>query len=105
MIFIKRFFDSLLSLLLVIIVIGGIVGGIFTATEAAAIAVIYSFLLAVVVYREVKIKDLPAILKNTITTNAVVMFLIGAMLGSTKLMPWPKCFPSSQPALRLRCHV
>jgi len=79
--FIKRFFDSLLSLLLVIIVIGGIIGGIFTATEAAAIAVIYSFLLAVVVYREVKIKDLPNILKNTITTNAVVMFLIGASMA------------------------
>jgi tripartite ATP-independent transporter DctM subunit len=79
--FVKRFFDSLLSLLLVVIVIGGIVGGIFTATEAAAIAVIYSFLLAVVVYREVKIKDLPGILKNTITTNAVVMFLIGASMA------------------------
>ncbi len=79
--FVKRFFDSLLSLLLVVIVIGGIIGGIFTATEAAAIAVIYSFLLAVVVYREVKIKDLPGILKNTITTNAVVMFLIGASMA------------------------
>ena len=79
--FVKRFFDSLLSLLLVVIVIGGIIGGIFTATEAAAIAVIYSFLLAVVVYREVKIKDIPGILKNTITTNAVVMFLIGASMA------------------------
>ncbi len=79
--FFKRFFDSLLSLLLVVIVIGGIVGGVFTATEAAAIAVIYSFFLAVVVYREVKIKDLPGILKNTITTNAVVMFLIGASMA------------------------
>lgn len=79
--FLKRLFDSMLSLLLIVIVIGGIVGGIFTATEAAAIAVIYSFLLAVVVYREVKIKDLPKILKNTITTNAVVMFLIGASMA------------------------
>lgn len=77
----KRFFDSVLSLLLIVIVIGGIVGGIFTATEAAAIAVLYSFILAVFVYREVKFKDLPNILKNTITTNAVVMLLIGASMA------------------------
>lgn len=77
----KRFVDSLLSLLLIVIVIGGIIAGIFTATEAAAIAVLYSFLLSVVIYREVKLKDLPRILKSTITTNAVVMFLIGASMA------------------------
>ncbi len=78
---VKRFFDSLLSLLLIVIVIGGIIGGIFTATEAAAIAVLYSFLLSVVIYREIGLKDIPNILKNTIVTNAVVMFLIGASMA------------------------
>jgi TRAP-type C4-dicarboxylate transport system permease large subunit len=46
---------ALLSLLLVVIVLGGILGGVFTPTEAAAIAVVYSFVLSVVVYREVKL--------------------------------------------------
>ncbi len=77
----KRFADSVLSLLLIVIVIGGIIAGILTATEGAAIAVLYSFLLSVVVYREVKIKDLPGILKQTVVTNAVVMFLIGTSMA------------------------
>ncbi len=72
---------ALLSLLLVIIVIGGIIAGVFTATEAAAIAVVYSFILAVIVYREVKLKDLPDILINTVVTTAIVMFLIGGSMA------------------------
>jgi len=78
---IKRAGDAFLSLLLIVIVIGGIIAGFFTATEAAAIAVLYSFLLSVVVYRELKIKDLPQILKQTVITNAVVMLLIGASMA------------------------
>ena len=58
----KTFLNAILSLLLIIIVLGGILKGVFTATEAAAIAVVYALILAVVVYREVKIKDLPQIL-------------------------------------------
>jgi len=85
---VKRFFDSLLSLLLIVIVIGGIIGGIFTATEAAAIAVLYSFLLSVVIYREIGLKDIPTILKNTIVTNAVVMFLIGASMALSWMLSY-----------------
>lgn len=77
----KTFTRAILSLLLVIIVIGGILGGVFTATEAAAIAVAYSFLLAVVLYREVKIGDLPEILLKSGVTTAIVMLLIGASSG------------------------
>ncbi len=77
----KRFLDSFLSLLLIVIVIGGIIAGFFTATEAAAVAVLYSFFLSVVVYREVKIKDLPGILRQTVVTNAVVMLLIGTSMA------------------------
>lgn len=77
----KRFIDSLLSLMLIVIVIGGIIAGFFTATEAAAIAVLYSFFLSVVVYREVKFRDLPRILRQTVTTNAVVMLLIGTSMA------------------------
>lgn len=74
------------TLLLIVIVIGGILGGIFTATEAAAIAVVYSFLLSVVVYREIKMKELPQILLDTGITTAVVMLLIGASSGMSWIM-------------------
>ena len=72
---------AFLSLLLVLIVIGGIIAGVFTATEAAAIAVVYSFILGVIVYREISFKDLPEILINTVTTTSIVMLLIGASMA------------------------
>ncbi|MEI6890573.1 MAG: TRAP transporter large permease subunit [Pontiella sp.] len=74
------------TLLLIVVVIGGILGGIFTATEAAAIAVVYAFLLSVVVYREIILKDLPQILLDTGITTAVVMLLIGASSGMSWIM-------------------
>jgi len=81
---IKRLLDAVPSLLLVIIVIGGIIAGFFTATEASAVAVIYSLLLSVFIYREVKIKELPGILLKTVETTAIVMILI----GTSKAMSW-----------------
>jgi tripartite ATP-independent transporter DctM subunit len=77
---------AIMSLLLIIIVIGGILKGIFTATEAAAVAVLYSFFLSVVIYREIKPKELPEILKQTGITTAVVMLLIGASSGMSWIM-------------------
>ncbi len=82
----NTFVRAVPSLLLVIIVIGGILGGIFTATEAAAIAVLYSFILAVIFYREVRIADLPGILLKGAITTAVVMLLIGASSGMSWLL-------------------
>jgi tripartite ATP-independent transporter DctM subunit len=82
----SAFLRALPSLLLVIIVIGGILGGIFTATEAAAIAVLYSFILAVLVYREVKWTDLSDILLKGAITTSVVMLLIGASSGMSWLL-------------------
>ncbi|WAJ72269.1 TRAP transporter large permease [Catenovulum adriaticum] len=66
------------SLLLIFIVIGGIISGVFTATEAGAIAVVYSLILSVVVYREVSLPQLPKILLKSAETTAIVMLLIGA---------------------------
>jgi tripartite ATP-independent transporter DctM subunit len=80
----QKIVDALPSLLLIIIVIGGIVGGVFTATEASAVAVLYSLILAVVVYREVKIADLPAIFLKTAETSAIVLFLI----ATSTAMAW-----------------
>jgi len=76
-----KFFAAIPALLLVVIVLGGILAGYFTATEASAIAVIYAFLLSVVVYREVKIKELPDIFLQAGITTAVVMLLIGASMA------------------------
>jgi tripartite ATP-independent transporter DctM subunit len=75
---------ALPSLFLIFIIIGGIIGGIFTPTEAGAIAVLYSLLLAVVVYREVKVEQLPAILLKAGETTAIVMLLI----GTSSAMSW-----------------
>ena len=80
----KRFLDAIPSLLLIVIVIGGIIAGIFTATEASAIAVIYSLGLSVFIYREVKIGELPGILLKTVETTAIVMILI----GTSTAMSW-----------------
>jgi tripartite ATP-independent transporter DctM subunit len=80
----KKFFEAIPSLLLIVIVIGGIIAGIFTATEASAVAVIYSFILSVVIYREVKLSEIPGILLKTVETTAIVMLLI----GTSKAMSW-----------------
>lgn len=72
---------AFLSLFLIFIVIGGILRGIFTATEAAAISVVYALILSSFIYREVKIKMLPALFLQTGITTAVVMLLIGASSG------------------------
>lgn len=81
---VKKFLDAIPSLLLVVIVIGGILAGYFTATEASAVAVLYSFLLSVVFYREVKLKEIPQVLLKTVETTAIVMLLI----GTSRAMSW-----------------
>lgn len=78
--------QALLPLSLVVIVIGGIVKGIFTATEGSAIAVVYSLFLAVVVYREIKLKDLPKIFLDSMVTNSIVLILIGCSSGMSWAM-------------------
>lgn len=81
---IKKTLDAIPSLLLIVIVIGGIIGGYVTATEASVIAVLYSLLLSVVFYREVKVKELPNILIKSVETTAIVMLLI----GTSSAMSW-----------------
>ena len=77
----KRFIKAIPALFLIVIVLGGILGGIFTATEASAIAVVYAFILSVVVYREIKVKDLPGIVLQCAVTTAVVMILIATSMA------------------------
>ncbi|MBY5946157.1 TRAP transporter large permease [Photobacterium rosenbergii] len=80
------FIKAMPSLLLIVIIMGGIIGGIFTATEASAIAVVYTFVLAVIFYREVKIRDLPKIILESAVTTSIVLLLVGASMGMSWAM-------------------
>jgi tripartite ATP-independent transporter DctM subunit len=64
------------ALLMPVIILGGIYGGIFTPTEASAVAVFYALVVGVVIYREIKLKDLMVILRKSVMSSAVVMFII-----------------------------
>lgn len=74
----KYFVDAIPSIFLIVIIIGGICSGIFTATESAAVAVAYTLFLAMVVYKSIKPSDLPGILRDACETTAIIMFLIAA---------------------------
>jgi tripartite ATP-independent transporter DctM subunit len=78
---VKRFLSAIPALLLIVIVMGGILGGIFTATEASAIAVVYSFVLSVFFYKEVRISELPEILLKSAVTTSVVFLLIATSMA------------------------
>jgi tripartite ATP-independent transporter DctM subunit len=77
---------ALPCLALVLVVMGGIILGWFTPTEASAVAVLYTFILAVLVYREVKWRDLPRLVTDSAATTAVVLLLIGASMGLSWVM-------------------
>jgi len=83
-----RLLDGGLGLLTLVIILGGITSGIFTATEAGAVAAVYALFLTVVVYREIKLADLPSILWECCLTNAVVMFLIATTSVFTFIMTY-----------------
>jgi C4-dicarboxylate transporter, DctM subunit len=68
--------DAALSLLLPIFVLGGIYGGIFTPTEAAAMAVFYALLISLLVYREISLKDLGSVFLSSSRMSAMIMFII-----------------------------
>ncbi|MGI8867058.1 MAG: TRAP transporter large permease, partial [Rubrobacteraceae bacterium] len=73
---VRAFRDAFLSLLLPAFVLGGIYGGIFTPTEAAAMAVFYALIVSLVFYREIGVKDLPKIILKSSRTSAMIMFII-----------------------------
>ncbi len=83
----KTFVNAFPSLLLLFIVIGGIVAGVFTATEASAIAVLYSLVLGVL-YKEISFKNLPSILLDSSLTTAIVMLLIAASISMSWAMSY-----------------
>ncbi|MGB4338060.1 MAG: TRAP transporter large permease [Bacillota bacterium] len=72
----KTFIDSLPALLMPLIILGGIFGGVFTATEAAAVAVMYGLIAGFFIYKELKLKDIPGVLIRSCLTTGGVMLLI-----------------------------
>lgn len=75
---IKTFREAFLALLLPLIIMGGILGGVFTPTEAAVVAAVYALVLGVFVFKEIKPRDLPRILLEAGMTTASLMFIVAA---------------------------
>jgi len=73
---IRAFRDSIWGLLLIIIVLGGIYTGAFTPTEAAAMSAVYAFVIAVWVYRDMKLKDVPRVLLASANMSAMILYII-----------------------------
>ncbi|PJC86995.1 hypothetical protein CSW98_08430 [Vibrio sp. HA2012] len=84
---IKVSLEAIPSLSLIVIVIGGILGGVFTATEASAIAVVYSLFLSLI-YRALDLRKLPEIFLHTAKMSAIVIF----MLATSSIMSWVMAF-------------
>lgn len=82
------FVQALPCLLLILIVIGVIISGIFTATEGAVVAVVYSLLLSLFVYKSIKLKDIMPILKDSAEMTGIIIFLIGV----SSIMSWVMSF-------------
>ena len=72
----QTFRESLWGLMLVVIIIGGIYSGIFTATEAAAMGAVYAFFISVFVYRDLSLKDVPKVLLNSANLSAMLLYII-----------------------------
>jgi C4-dicarboxylate transporter DctM subunit len=70
------FRESIWGLMLVVIIIGGIYSGLFTATEAAAMAAVYSFFISVFVYKALKLKDVPRVLLRAANTSAMLLYIV-----------------------------
>lgn len=83
----KTFLDALPSLLLLVIIIGGIVAGIFTATEASSVAVVYCLFLAFI-YKELQIKDLAKVFVQSAETISLVMLLIAMSIAMSWIMSY-----------------
>jgi len=82
----KTTLAALPSMGLIIVVMGGIIGGVFTATEASAIAVVYALILATFFYQEISIKDFPDIITRSVVTTCMVLLLIGASVSMSWAM-------------------
>jgi tripartite ATP-independent transporter DctM subunit len=81
---------AFLPLLTPVIIVGGIFSGIFTVTEAAAVAALYTFILGGLIYKEIKLSDIPGILIETMKTTAVMMFILSTIAAISWMMVYEK---------------
>jgi len=72
----KKFKESFWALMTIVIIIGGIYGGIFTPTEAAAVSAVWALFIAIFIYKDIKIKDLKNVFLESAKTSAMIMFII-----------------------------
>jgi len=84
---VMKFLDAIPSIFLLVVVIGGIIAGYFTATEASAIAVVYTLILAII-YKQIKLSHFPGILLRTIGITSIVLLLIGTSMGLSWVMSY-----------------
>lgn len=84
----KVILQAIPCLLLIVIVIGGIIFGVFTATEGSVVAVVYSLFLSLFVYKSIKVKELPKIFKDSAEMTGIIIFLIGV----SSIMSWVMAF-------------
>jgi len=85
---VKVIVEAVPCLLLIVIVIGGIIGGIFTATEGSVVAVVYSLVLSLFFYKSIKLQDLPQIFIDSAEMTGIIIFLIGV----SGIMSWVMAF-------------
>ena len=75
-------------MLMPIIIMGGILSGIFTATEAGVVAVVYAFIIGIFVYKTIKLKDIPRIVLDSAKITGTITF----MIGLSSIMSWAMAF-------------
>lgn len=80
----SSFKDAFWGLMMPVIILGGIYGGIFTPTEAAAVSALYGLLVGLFIYKSIRIRDILEILKDSVSQTAVVMFIV----GTASLFAW-----------------
>ncbi|MDE5411807.1 TRAP transporter large permease [Alkalihalobacterium chitinilyticum] len=86
MTFLKASWEAKWALLVPIIILGGIYGGIFTPTEAAVIAVVYGLIAGMILYRELKIKDMPKVFIDAALTTATILIIVGTATAFGRLL-------------------
>ncbi|MGY4691376.1 TRAP transporter large permease [Salibacterium sp. K-3] len=84
---VKIVLEAIPSLLLIVVVIGGIAAGVFTATEGAAVAVLYALVLSMI-YRELAWADIPKIMKETVAFSGMILLLVGASTAMSWIMTY-----------------
>ncbi len=84
----RAFFYAIPALFMIVIILGGILGGVFTPTEASAVAVAYALFISIFVYRDLKLAMMPVILRSTLELTGMVMLVIatGSILGYAMIL-------------------